>query len=1085
MKVRLYLSKQGYDSKPNESAGIIKTINSYELVDIELEDLYNKLTNGHFIHHECGYSKSNTGGKKLTFKKAFLEQAQIMQIDFDYKFKDTKPNGKVIYKHYEPNEMPEWNAELLSNLKYTTNNGYEVDISPTFWMESFSAHKVTEKKEVGNSIHMFYAFYDPIYSVSDYEKVAVVIIYAVYKALQANGYEIPLEKNRCPFDPVSKDMFQGMWGSYNQKCHFNGNLYFWDELINSYTHEIKDKIFQVDLDEIQEASEEDIKRTISAYSTVKSIDDIDINKSQYLKYKEYFGHTEGFHIISVLKHEYSKIEENINSTQSLCYQVCKKLLFGHCNDYFDCPESTFIRDYKRCKAYKKKGGTDAAYLSHVIKLIGDTGAIPLIEYKEQDIKTNNNNIIKLNKTEYLSDKKDEILKCFDKSKINMIIAQPGLGKTVFAKSLEGRTLIIELFNSIINSEDKFSSIEFNKFIESNYINPNSSSCHNDLVQNHCSVASANKFVSWYDNVIKDESYNQFNKDNIPYELYNSGDVLFNNVILDESHLLCLSNYRYDVMGDTVKYLKELKRNYPDTKIIIMTGTPFGEDIIFDNLNKIYIEAEQRYHKVFKMIQTTSIEGFMKELVKDSIAKGLRVFIPVDSENWFDTFIESCIEDGIITKDVCYYFNQPKNEEEIEVNILNTKLIGDIKVLGTSSYMSVGIDLEDWKTEFVTIVPTGASNSGNFSGIEVEQFANRHRKQNLTVYYVISKNENNCKKPVLSSSCRALLNIKNDLIKSMYRTVPIVIKIPNYLIPNKSNELEVNEDRFNVFVYYKDMKPIISHPTIIYEYMQKIGWECEWKTVENTHRGIDTKEHRDEVKAEGVQEFMSVLNVWSEYFYPIIKVKDTIQEKLEIIPHKSDGNMFDADYIEVGFTNYYAKNVLLNKLLSIREYLTGLGAYKLINDAYDGNKINMTFIDRNIHAIKIIHTYVKTGIWKDISDKLGDFYSKYSTVDTGVHKDNKKQFEDERNRIVQEIWDELSNRIDDDTLKLAFNSNYNGVTENIISDFMEGIKLVCTMYLNKETKVKKINKKSVKVTMYSWTNSKLLKYEVRKDKTISF
>lgn len=1069
MKVRLYLSKQGYDSKPNESAGIIKTINSYELVDIELEDLYNKLTNGHFIHHECGYSKSNTGGNKLTFKKTFLKQAQIMQIDFDYKFKDTKPNGKVIYKHYEPNEMPEWTAELLSNLKYTTKNGYEVDISPTFWMESFSAHKVTDKKEVGNSIHMFYAFYDPIYNVSDYEKIAVVIIYAVYLALQANGYEIPLEKDRCPFDPVSKDMFQGMWGSYNQKCHFNGNLYFWDELINSYTHEIKDKIFQVDKDEIQEASEEDIKRTISAYSTVKSIDDIDINKSQYLKYKEYFGHTEGFHIISVLKHEYAKIEENVNSTQSLCYQVCKKLLFGHCNDYFDCPESTFIRDYKRCKAYKKKGSTEAAYLSHVIKLIGDTGAIPLIEYKKTN-KTNNN-IIKLNKTEYLSDKKDEILDLIvkDDKTLNFIIAKPGLGKTVFAKSLEGNTLIIELYNSIIRSEEKFPDNEFQKFLKDVYISQ-------DKI-GRLNVCSANKFVSW----VKGGDCGKYS-DNLQ-ELMN--ECMFDNIILDESHLLCLSNYRYDIMGETVQYLKKIKTQFPDTNIILMTGTPFGEDCIFDNLNTIHIESESRYHKEFNMIQTSSIEGFMKELIKDSLTKGLRIFIPVDSENWFDTFIESLVEDGIVSKNMCYYFNQPKNEEEIEISILNTKLIGDIKVLGTSSYMSVGIDLEDWKTEFITIVPTGASNSGNFSGIEVEQFANRHRKQNLTVYYVISKNEGNTKKPVLSSSCRALLNIKNDLLKSMYRTVPVVIKIPQYLIPNNSDILDVNEDMFNVYVYYKDMQQIISHPMVIYEYMQQIGWKCEWKTVDNVHRGIDTKEHRENEKKIGVQEFMKFLNEWSECFYPTIKVRDSIQPELEIIKHKSNNSLFDVDYIEVGFTSYYTRNVLLGKLLNLREYLTGLGTYKLMNDAYDGEKINMSFIDRNMLAIRIIHTYNKSGIWQEISDKLGSFFNKYSTIDTGVCSDNKKQFESERDNVVQTLWDDLSSKIDNEMLKLVFRTNYNNVTESLITNFMEGIKLVCTMYLSKETKVKKIKRKSVRVTMYSWNNNNLQKYEIRKDKDMNF
>lgn len=1062
MKVRLYLSKQGYDKKPDKSAGMIKTANSYELVDIEVEELYKKLANGHFMHAECGYSKSNNGSSAYTFKKQFLKQTQIMQIDFDYKFKDTKPTGEIVIKDYKPEEMPSWNQELLSNLKYTNSQGIEIDISPTFWMESFSAHKQTEKKIVGNSVHLFYVFEDPIYNIYDFEKTAVSIIYAVYNALKSKGYEIPLEKERCPFDPVSVDMFQGIWGSYGNGHGYIGKTYFWDEFKNAYKKEFKEFIFQVKSDEMNEATEEEIRRTISAYSTVKTIDDIDINKCQYIKYKKYFGHEEGFHIMSVLKHEYSLIEEGVNNNQSLCYQVCKKLLLGHCNDFFDCDEENFYREYKRCKIYNKKGTKEAAYMSHVIKLIGDTGAIPLIEYKKEE--EQDRNTIHLEKNEYLSDKKDEILSLLDKDKINFLIAAPGLGKTVFAKSLVGNTLIIELFNSIIQSEEKFSSDEFEKFCGNHYISDKNISRMN--------VCSANKFVSWYKGDDVQKSYNRF---------YDFDDIrLFKNVILDESHLLCLSNYRYDIMGETVEFIKKLKIDYPSTNIILMTGTPFGEEIIFDNLNVIKIDAERRYIKKFHMIQTSSIEGYMKELIKDTLKKGLRVFIPVDSENWFDTFIDCCIEDGIITKDKTYYFNQPKNEEETERSILNTKLIGDIKILGTSSYMSVGIDLEDWRSEFVTIIPSGASATGNFSGIQVEQFANRHRKQNLEVYYVISMSESNTIKPVITSSCRALLNIKNDLLKAMYRTNPIVIKMPQYLIKN-DNSLEVNQDMFNVFVYYKDMVPIISHPKVIYEYMESIGWDCDWNSVENTHRGIDTKEHKEAEKRIGVSEFMKVIDEWNESNYPIINVKDSIQSDFEMIKHHNGESLFDIDSIEVGFTNYYAKNKLFGMFLNLREYLTGYGTYNLIKDSYENDKINISFIERTLLAIKIVTNCSKNGLWEEISNTLADFYNQYSTIDNGIHKDNKKQFEAAKNNIIQGIWDKLSERIDDDMLKLAFQSNYQNVTENLITDFMEGIKLVCTMYLDKKSVQKKINRKNIRVTIYSWSDDTLSKYEIRDDK----
>jgi hypothetical protein len=287
--------------------------------------------------------------------------------------------------------------------------------------------------------------------------------------------------------------------------------------------------------------------------------------------------------------------------------------------------------------------------------------------------------------------------------------------------------------------------------------------------------------------------------------------------------------------------------------------------------------------------------------------------------------------------------------------------------------------------------------------------------------------------------------------------------------------------FNVFVYYKDMVPIISHPKVIYEYMESIGWDCDWNSVENTHRGIDTKEHKEAEKRIGVSEFMKVIDEWNESNYPIINVKDSIQSDFEMIKHHNGESLFDIDSIEVGFTNYYAKNKLFGMFLNLREYLTGYGTYNLIKDSYENDKINISFIERTLLAIKIVTNCSKNGLWEEISNTLADFYNQYSTIDNGIHKDNKKQFEAARNNIIQGIWDKLSERIDDDMLKLAFQSNYQNVTENLITDFMEGIKLVCTMYLDKKSVQKKINGKNTKVNIYSWSDDTLSKYEIRDDK----
>ena len=38
--MKIYLSKQGFDQKPEKSAGVIKSVSSYNLVDITLYDMF-------------------------------------------------------------------------------------------------------------------------------------------------------------------------------------------------------------------------------------------------------------------------------------------------------------------------------------------------------------------------------------------------------------------------------------------------------------------------------------------------------------------------------------------------------------------------------------------------------------------------------------------------------------------------------------------------------------------------------------------------------------------------------------------------------------------------------------------------------------------------------------------------------------------------------------------------------------------------------------------------------------------------------------------------------------------------------------
>ena len=84
-----------------------------------------------------------------------------------------------------------------------------------------------------------------------------------------------------------------------------------------------------------------------------------------------------------------------------------------------------------------------------------------------------------------------------------------------------------------------------------------------------------------------------------------------------------------------------------------------------------------------------------------------------------------------------------------------------------------------------------------------------------------------------------------------------------------------------------------------------------------------------------------------------------------------------------------------------------------------------------------------------------------------------------NRKVESV--SAAERIDGENLKLAFYTNYKGVTDSLIDGYMEGVKLIQSMYCEKITKQKKIDGKNTKVTYFKWDNNLLSKYEIRNDK----
>lgn len=421
--------------------------------------------------------------------------------------------------------------------------------------------------------------------------------------------------------------------------------------------------------------------------------------------------------------------------------------------------------------------------------------------KEYHIKSN----------EYLGNIKWQILK--DCGMITLIEAGAGVGKTEMVKSLvkDGKRIMMVMpFTSTIKS--KVENVEGWQYVYGN---------------KKIRLDSGDSIALTVD---------KFSRLNL-LELKESG---FDYIFLDESHLLFQSEYR-PVMPKVIEMIRNTQ-----VPIIMMSGTPVGETVFFDDIVHLKVIKEETRKKEFHVVITEKPEDNFNHMVNcmaKDIVNGKRILFPTNKGTLYKTKLEAQLVNildakyGYKKKIIVNYYKKSNVGESFMDDVNIEKTVKKTTVLLCSNYLSVGVDILD-RFDFNIY----------FNDIwmpqEIEQFANRLRSHDLYINLFVNKFDKDGNSLGITSF--KPLNMKySDEEKKFYKSVidlcngmlarnPIEFKynslISNFILSNKFieyNELEnkyyVNDIAYKTIYFERKYREYVQQLPVMTRGMKSYGY----------------------------------------------------------------------------------------------------------------------------------------------------------------------------------------------------------------------------------------------------------------------
>ena len=321
------------------------------------------------------------------------------------------------------------------------------------------------------------------------------------------------------------------------------------------------------------------------------------------------------------------------------------------------------------------------------------------------------------------------------------------------------------------------------------------------------------------------------------ELKESG---FDYIFLDESHLLFQSEYR-SVMPKVIEMIRNTQ-----VPIIMMSGTPVGETVFFDDIVHLKVIKEETRKKEFHVVLTDRPEdnfNHMVDRMARDIVKGKRVLFPTNKGTLYKSKLEAQLVSVLETKYgykkkiIVNYYKKSNVGEKFMDDVNIEKTIKKTTVLLCSTYLSVGVDILD-RYDFNIYF------NELWMPQEIEQFANRLRSHDLFIYLFLNKCDADGNSLGITSF--KPLNMKySDEEKKFYKSVidlcngmlarnPVEFKynslISSFILQNKfieynglENKYYVNDIAYKTIYFERKYRDYVQQLPVLTRGMKSYGY----------------------------------------------------------------------------------------------------------------------------------------------------------------------------------------------------------------------------------------------------------------------
>ena len=413
--------------------------------------------------------------------------------------------------------------------------------------------------------------------------------------------------------------------------------------------------------------------------------------------------------------------------------------------------------------------------------------------------------IDLVENEYLSTYKTQLEQIFQWG-LNFLIARPGSGKTEFIKQLtkDGRrVLLVEPYTSILQSKIEPSGLDFYCVYGNRQMDLNA----------HLNIACTFDKFTHVD----------------PEEV----SILYDYIVVDESHLLTMSSYRDVVPANVIDKLQLL-----NTKVICMTGTPVSEHMFLNFKTITYVNKPLDHNKNVTFVCCQNNGDKLSKIAKQiayRINEGGKVLFPTNRGSLYTQTIIGAVSCALGRKPNVRYYKKENQWHEFVTQINEQGTLSNIELLFCTNYLSVGIDIND-KCQFDVIYDE------DFTAQEIEQFNSRLRKIEIAsyIYFSMVDSEGNLKNITaydeidltltkldqLAFWDMMQLQIKQNSMTQLYDFFAYVFSAPWFYKDEITGEVQVNLTVYKLSMFESKWRQWGKQFNVIQNILTSYGYECK-------------------------------------------------------------------------------------------------------------------------------------------------------------------------------------------------------------------------------------------------------------------